>query len=145
MQLQQESDSLAVITEIDPFDLAEILGEIGGFWDLILIVWPIFFVTVSNEPPYLKARNFRKSAVRAKETATKKVDISTIMQGLGSSTGRRRSLSTLHDNTEERGQLPDWDRVATPPGHQQVRARASYGDAETLCYNRSKLLVCQRG
>ena len=32
VQIQQEPDSLEVVTEIDPLDVGEILGSIGGFW-----------------------------------------------------------------------------------------------------------------
>ena len=123
MQLQQESDSLAVITEIDPFDFAEILGEIGGFWDLILIAWPIFFVALSNEAPNLKARNFRKSAVRAAETVTK-VGLPKIMRGL-------RASST--DGAEEGEQTPEWDRAVAPSTYQQVQARGRLEIIERFC------------
>ncbi|CAM9398118.1 unnamed protein product [Ascophyllum nodosum] len=119
MELQQESDSLAVITEIDPFDVAEILGEIGGFWDLILIAWPIFFVALSNEAPNLKARNFRKSALRATETVTK-VCLPTITQGLRVSTKKRRAGRT-QDGAEVGEQMPEWDRAVAPSTHHQVQ------------------------
>ncbi|CAM9660517.1 unnamed protein product, partial [Ascophyllum nodosum] len=49
MELQQESDSMVEITEVDPLDMAEILGQVGGFWDLLLIFWPICFVAASQE------------------------------------------------------------------------------------------------
>lgn len=32
IQLQQEPNSFQIITEINPFDIAEMLGNIGGFW-----------------------------------------------------------------------------------------------------------------
>lgn len=32
MQLEQEPDSLQIITEIDPLEVLEILGSVGGFW-----------------------------------------------------------------------------------------------------------------
>lgn len=32
MELEQEQDSLQTITEIDPLNVAEILGNVGGFW-----------------------------------------------------------------------------------------------------------------
>lgn len=32
IQLQQEPNSYEIVTEIDPFDVAEMLGNIGGFW-----------------------------------------------------------------------------------------------------------------
>ncbi|CAN0425850.1 unnamed protein product, partial [Ectocarpus sp. 12 AP-2014] len=54
MELKQQFDSWEIITEADPFEFAEILGNIGGFWDLILILWPLFFVAASQPEPYLK-------------------------------------------------------------------------------------------
>ena len=110
LELQQESNSLIVITEIDPLDLAEILGEIGGFWDLILIVWPIFFVAVSYEPPHLKPRNFRESAARVTETATKVLP--THLHGL---TRSETEMHTLRIT-------PTLDRETTT-SHHQVRIR----------------------
>ena len=32
LQIQQEPSSYETITEIDPFDLAEMFGNVGGFW-----------------------------------------------------------------------------------------------------------------
>lgn len=32
LQIQQEPNSYETITEIDPFDLAEMFGNVGGFW-----------------------------------------------------------------------------------------------------------------
>ncbi|CAN0586507.1 unnamed protein product, partial [Ectocarpus sp. 12 AP-2014] len=32
MELKQQFDSWEIITEADPFEFAEILGNIGGFW-----------------------------------------------------------------------------------------------------------------
>lgn len=61
-QLQQEPNSYQIVTEIDPFDIAEMLGNIGGFWDLILILWPIFFVAATRQEPHLKPRDFKKPA-----------------------------------------------------------------------------------
>ena len=32
VQMQQEPDSWEIVTEIDPLNVGEILGSIGGFW-----------------------------------------------------------------------------------------------------------------
>ena len=127
MELQQEVNSLAVITEIDPFDIAEILGEIGGFWDLIYIAWPIFFVAVLNEPPYLKARNIRKSALRAMETVTK-VSLPTIFQCLRASTDDRRRPGRTQDGAEVGEQMPERGREIAPSRHQQVQTLERFKD-----------------
>ncbi|CAN0315183.1 unnamed protein product, partial [Ascophyllum nodosum] len=104
MQLQQESDSLILVTEIDPLDIAEILGQVGGFWDLILIFWPFFFVAASREPPHLKPRNFRKSVVRVKEKVTNMLEKMSVAP-----TSRDPPRSSFHDEQQEEI-LPDWER-----------------------------------
>ncbi|CAN0229685.1 unnamed protein product [Ectocarpus sp. 12 AP-2014] len=65
LQIQQETNSLQSITEIDPVDIATLLGNVGGFWDLLLILWPIFFVVASRQPPQLKLRSFKNAAANA--------------------------------------------------------------------------------
>ena len=32
VQMQQEPDSWEIVTEIDPLNVGEMLGSIGGFW-----------------------------------------------------------------------------------------------------------------
>ncbi|CAN0176299.1 unnamed protein product, partial [Ascophyllum nodosum] len=106
MQLQQESDSLVEITEIDPLDVAEILGQVGGFWDLILILWPLLFVAASEEIPNLKPRNFRKSVVRAKEKVA--CIAPAMLQNLSvASTTRDPPRPTFNDEHGE--ELPAWE------------------------------------
>lgn len=34
MEIQQEPSSFEIITEVDPLDVAELLGNIGGFWGM---------------------------------------------------------------------------------------------------------------
>ncbi|CAB1105832.1 unnamed protein product [Ectocarpus sp. CCAP 1310/34] len=70
MEIKQQFDSLEVIKELDPIEFAEIIGNIGGFRDLILILWPIFFVAISRPEPHLKPRNFKKSVARTVERAS---------------------------------------------------------------------------
>ena len=36
LEIQQEPSSFEIITEIDPLDVAELLGNIGGFWGTII-------------------------------------------------------------------------------------------------------------
>ncbi|CAN0361929.1 unnamed protein product [Ascophyllum nodosum] len=62
LEVAQEINSLEVITEIDPLEIAEIFGEVGGAWDLLLLLWPVFFVFAVPQEPEYKARNFRKTA-----------------------------------------------------------------------------------
>lgn len=107
---------MILITEIDPLDLAEILGQVGGFWDLILFVWPLFFVAASYEAPHLKPRNFRKSVVRATETVTKVLP--TTVESIASFTtelGTRRQ-----QNNDQNEELPTWEREGASSGYRQV-------------------------
>eukprot|EP00752_Nemacystus_decipiens_P015924 g14231.t1 len=67
--IHQQTNSLEVVTEVDPLDIAEIFGNIGGFWDLLMVFWPLFFVAMSTQNPSLKLRNFRKSLKRGTEAA----------------------------------------------------------------------------
>ena len=122
MQLQQESDSLVEITEIDPLDVAEILGQVGGFWDLILILWPLLFVAASEEIPNLKPRNFRKSVVRAKEKVA--CIAPAMLQNLSvASTTRDPPRPTFNDEHGE--ELPAWERGGSSYRHQKVQLNAS--------------------
>eukprot|EP00904_Undaria_pinnatifida_P008146 jgi/Undpi1/4461/HiC_scaffold_17.g07815.m1 len=108
MEIQQEPDSLQVITEIDPLEWAEILGNVGGFWDLILILWPIFFVSATRESPTLKPRNLRKSVVRAAERAknvTPTVVLPRPLRRTMSVNGGSRSIQTSDQPVE----VPYWE------------------------------------
>ena len=118
LQIQQELDSLMEVTEIDPFDLAEIVGQIGGFWDLLLFSWPIFFVAISYEAPSLKARDFRKSAVKATENVTKVV-LLTVLQRFRTATAKRQP-GKMCDGVETFEELPPWQRSAVLSSPQQV-------------------------
>ncbi|CAN0541095.1 unnamed protein product, partial [Ectocarpus sp. 12 AP-2014] len=54
MEIAQSTDSLEEITEINPLEIAELFGNVGGFWDLLLLLWPIFFISASRQDPHLK-------------------------------------------------------------------------------------------
>lgn len=125
---------MVIITEIDPLDVAEILGQIGGFWDLILIVWPILFVAASYEAPYLKPRNFRKSVMRATETATKVFPAR--VQGSTSFTLERRMRNQLDTYRDE--DLSTWGRGVASSSHQQVNREGKGG--WRLCSANHKIL-----
>ena len=118
LELKQEVNSLVEVTEIDPFDLAGIVGQIGGFWDLLLLSWPFFFVAISYEAPSLKARDFRKSAVRAVEYATKTV-LPTVLQRFRTPTAKRQS-ERICGGVETFEELPPGERSASLSCPQQV-------------------------
>ena len=113
---------MIIITEIDPLDLAEILGQVGGFWDLILIFWPIIFVAASYEAPHLKPRNFRESAAKVTETVAKVLPSK--LQGLTSFPTERNTA-----NAEENEETPSWERDVTPSSYQQVEMKEFEGKA----------------
>lgn len=107
LELKQQSDSWEIITEINPFEFAEMFGNIGGFWDLLLILWPIFFVATTQQDPHLKSRTLKKSVVRGAERAA---GIAKVIPRPGP---MRRSGSTktghptpLEDDLEEQ---PSWE------------------------------------
>lgn len=109
---------MTVITEIDPIDLAEIFGQIGGFWDLILIFWPILFVAASYDPPHLKPRNFRKSAERVKETLTEVFPTS-----LRALTGSKAETKSRRQLDAKDGVLSTCEKETASSRHQKVQAR----------------------
>ncbi|CAN0341888.1 unnamed protein product [Pylaiella littoralis] len=61
LRIKQGPNSLETITEDAPVPIGELLGDIGGFWDILLLLWPLFFVVVSQQEPTLKPRDFRKA------------------------------------------------------------------------------------
>ncbi|CAM9558036.1 unnamed protein product [Ectocarpus fasciculatus] len=71
LRIKQGSNSLEKITEDPPVSIPELLGDIGGFWDILLFLWPIFFVVASQEEPTLKPRDFRKTLQRGTERVMK--------------------------------------------------------------------------
>ncbi|CAN0252357.1 unnamed protein product [Ascophyllum nodosum] len=102
MEIAQQTDSLVTITEINPFAFAEIFGQIGGFWDLLMIFWPLFFVSSYPVEPHLKARNFKK----------------TILKVAKCTMCARRHRMPLADDMPHRTQgeeRPAWDLAFVPP------------------------------
>ncbi|CAM9737189.1 unnamed protein product [Ectocarpus sp. 8 AP-2014] len=128
MEIAQTTDSLEEITEINPLEIAELFGNVGGFWDLLLMLWPIFFISASRQDPHLKVRNFKKSVTRGSEVV---VDLSRrvnstsieIPHPLRRQPGSRQSNTTGEDGEpppawETGGTLPEYaqqDREIFPP------------------------------
>ena len=109
------------ITEIDPLNMAEILGQVGGFWDLILIFWPLLFVAASEEIPNLKPRNFRKSAVWAKEKVTRVAPA--MLHNLSTaSTTNDPPRATFNDEQGE--ELPTWQGGGSSSRRKKVQLNA---------------------
>eukprot|EP00903_Cladosiphon_okamuranus_P005847 g5787.t1 len=113
LAIKQQPDSWEIITEADPFEFAEIFGNIGGFWDLLLVLWPIFFVAVGEEQPRLKPRNFTKSVVRGAERAAGITKVVAVLdpRRRTSSVEAGKSASSIEDGLElER--RPSWEPPA---------------------------------
>ena len=108
------------ITEVDPLDMAEILGQVGGFWDLLLIFWPICFVAASQEAPHLKPRNFWKSAVRTKEKVANVGPA--ILENVSVASKTRDPPRTTFRGKQE--QFPTWERWGLSSRHQKVQWNA---------------------
>ncbi|CAN0175933.1 unnamed protein product, partial [Scytosiphon promiscuus] len=117
MEIAQSTNSLREIKEIDPLEVAEMFGNVGGFWDLLLILWPIFFVTASRQEPHLKIRNFKKSVVRGSERAVGSIGVS-LPRPLRRMQGGRLNFSPV-----EGERVPSWDRRQAAPVRQEFPAR----------------------
>ncbi|CAM9828362.1 unnamed protein product [Ectocarpus fasciculatus] len=112
LEMKQQADSWEIITESNPYEIAEMFGNIGGFWDLLLILWPLCFVAAVQQDPHLKPRTFKKSVTRGAERAA----------GVSKSIARAapigRSSTTRHadavDGFQDREEVPSWERRAAP-------------------------------
>lgn len=78
--------SYSIQEEIDPVQWTVLVGNIGGVWEIILVIWSVLFVAARVEDPNLKARNLVKSARRARERAVRQAARLSSMS-LGSSGG----------------------------------------------------------
>eukprot|EP00903_Cladosiphon_okamuranus_P020250 g18584.t2 len=57
--------SYTTIKELNPLEIGTFLGNLGGFWELLIIVWGICFVLQrQNRGPALKRRRFRTPGQR---------------------------------------------------------------------------------
>ncbi|CAM9606123.1 unnamed protein product, partial [Pylaiella littoralis] len=56
LNIKQGPNSLETSTQIDPVSIAEFLGNVGGFWDLLLLLLPIFLVSTLQQDPHLQVR-----------------------------------------------------------------------------------------
>ncbi|CAM9884006.1 unnamed protein product [Scytosiphon promiscuus] len=102
--IRQGPFSRTNIEEIDPLDIGTFLGNIGGFWELLLVFWGLIFIaTRESREPKLKARDFAKSIQVGKEIITKRRSLSV-------------DSSAPASRVEER---PHWEsayRGSDPPG-----------------------------
>ncbi|CAM9261431.1 unnamed protein product [Ectocarpus sp. 12 AP-2014] len=108
LEMKQQFDSWEIITESNPYEFAEMFGNIGGFWDLLLILWPLCFVAATQQDPHLKPRSFTKSVVRGAERAAG------VTKVVARAAPIRHSSSKSHasavDGFEDQEVVPAWDR-----------------------------------
>ena len=76
--------------------------------DLLLLLWPVFFVTAARQDPHLRVRNFRKSATRGSErvASVSKTLCLPLAKGRRGALARRAGQRTTGETGEER---PSWE------------------------------------
>eukprot|EP00752_Nemacystus_decipiens_P004875 g4437.t1 len=76
LSMHQGPFSLITITELDPRDVGALLGNVGGFWELLIVAWGVFFVLKKHEPAFV-ARTFnrpRQNKAASKAVSRPRVD-----------------------------------------------------------------------
>ncbi|CAN0397306.1 unnamed protein product [Ascophyllum nodosum] len=132
LEVAQDINSLETITEIDPLEIAEIFGEVGGAWDLLLLLWPVFFVFVVPTEPVYKARNFRKTG--KKRTRLIRTAIPSVgfrrpreqkrpMRGSGATLYDGRSVVSPLANVTSRGSTSGSKQVVSSRALEEVNSR----------------------
>eukprot|EP00752_Nemacystus_decipiens_P003200 g2961.t1 len=65
LEITQGSYSHTQVEDIEPLEIGALFGNVGGFWELLVLAWGVFFITRSRDTePTLKARNFAKTLKR---------------------------------------------------------------------------------
>eukprot|EP00903_Cladosiphon_okamuranus_P013102 g12221.t1 len=111
LELKQQADSWEIITEANPFEFAEMFGNIGGFWDLLLILWPLCFVAATQQEPTLKPRTFRKSIIRGAERAAGVKKVVARVAPIR----RNSSAASAVDSFAGAQELPYWEHKQPSP------------------------------
>ena len=90
--------------------------------DLILILWPIFFVAATQQDPHQKPRDFKKSvewvAERARKTAVI-VRLPRPAQGASTFDGLRSNVASLEQTDEP----PYWETTLPPQQSDRKQVR----------------------
>ncbi|CAB1118003.1 unnamed protein product [Ectocarpus sp. CCAP 1310/34] len=95
----QGSYSLIIIEDIDPLDIGDLLGNIGGFWGYVLLSFAVFFTVAEPEKlPRLRARAFYT-----------KRGTDEIIRRLSATSSTSKSPDASQGATEVREQPPDWE------------------------------------
>ncbi|CAM9376339.1 unnamed protein product [Ascophyllum nodosum] len=99
MHILQPAFTHTIRREVDPLEWAELIGSIGGTWELLLLLWGIFFIAKRDEPR-LKGRDLVKSAKQGAQT---------IVRGATSiATTSTRRNSSVSPTREEDEVVPAW-------------------------------------
>ncbi|CAM9989958.1 unnamed protein product [Ectocarpus sp. 12 AP-2014] len=128
LEMKQQFDSWEIITESNPYEFAEMFGNIGGFWDLLLILWPLCFVAATQQDPHLKPRTFKKSVVRGAERAASVSKA--IARAAPINPSNTKSASSAVDGFEDEEEVPAWDRRPAPQ-QQPPQSATTWQDARS--------------
>eukprot|EP00904_Undaria_pinnatifida_P004014 jgi/Undpi1/13613/HiC_scaffold_9.g03267.m1 len=74
LTVTQGSHSLTELKDISPFDAATVIGNIGGFWELLLVAWGLCFISSRPTAPTLKARDLTECICRKEHSNARTVD-----------------------------------------------------------------------
>lgn len=94
--------------------------------DLLLLLWPVFFVTAARQPPHLRVRNFKKSASRGSERVASVSE----QLCLPLSLRRRKELarrSRRRNSAETSEERPTWEITDASAQGQQVMSAFGCG------------------
>ncbi|CAM9243448.1 unnamed protein product [Scytosiphon promiscuus] len=95
--VEQALYSLVEISDDKPLSVGSLLGNIGGFWELLLVAWGVFFIsTMRQSEPEFKARNLRKAIKQGKAAVSKRL-------------GRSRAAATPQNADPADENRPDWE------------------------------------
>ena len=84
--------------------------------DLLLLLWPVFFVAVARQDPHLKVRNFKKSMKEGSENVVRFVQPVRLSSSLRrrNELGKRAGQQTAADTGEKRPAWENMDASARP-------------------------------
>eukprot|EP00904_Undaria_pinnatifida_P004018 jgi/Undpi1/13617/HiC_scaffold_9.g03271.m1 len=72
LMITQGAYSLTELTDVNPLDIGTFLGNIGGFWELLLVTWGLCFIAAKAETPLTRGRDFTQPIRKGKEMVTKR-------------------------------------------------------------------------
>ncbi|CAM9630148.1 unnamed protein product [Scytosiphon promiscuus] len=97
LKIEQAPFSLVRISDDTPLNIGSLLGNIGGFWELLLVAWAVFFVSTRRDSePEFKARDLADSIKKGKEA-------------VGRRFGRPRTAASAQTTEPATELQPDWE------------------------------------